>query len=214
MGEYATRKRDGERVKIGTCEDMYYMRFDQRHKVRAESSNVDPVKDAAEIRFRFPFPDEDDIEVGAFDGDYQRGVVVRGLDSGADVEHYTVQFKADGGYLLSLPCPESGKSLFPVMRSGQPAPAKDTPVIHLNGYHGYPQLTAQRYRPGIGLVPVMKCGGCGAMWRIEGREDIEALAVAIRAQADEEKRNQSGYASFLHTCADRVLAGILEPVTP
>lgn len=33
MGEYAKRMRDGERVKIGTCENMYYLRFEERHQV-------------------------------------------------------------------------------------------------------------------------------------------------------------------------------------
>ena len=34
MGEYATLKRTGERVKLGTCEQMYYCTIKQRHLVR------------------------------------------------------------------------------------------------------------------------------------------------------------------------------------
>ena len=67
MGEYATRKDIGERIKIGTCESMYYLRADQAREVYAEPGNVDPIADAAAIRFRFPFPDEDGIEPGNFD---------------------------------------------------------------------------------------------------------------------------------------------------
>lgn len=33
MGEYATLKRTGERVKLGTCEQMYYCTIKQRHQV-------------------------------------------------------------------------------------------------------------------------------------------------------------------------------------
>lgn len=65
MGEYATF--EGKKVKIGTCENLYYLRFDQRRKVQALPGNVDPVgRDAYDLRFRFPFPDEDDIEPADF----------------------------------------------------------------------------------------------------------------------------------------------------
>ena len=58
MGEYAKHK--GEEIKIGTCENMYYLRFDQRHKVKALPGNVDPNgADAYALRFRFPWPNED-----------------------------------------------------------------------------------------------------------------------------------------------------------
>lgn len=214
MGEYATC--NGERIKIGTCEDMYYLRFDQRRKVRHESGNVDPVKDAAELRFRFPFPDEDAIEPGAFE-DYRKGVRIDGMPASKDVDHYNVQFSAPNGYLCSLPCPESAeytaepngssRSLIGVNRT---APIR----VGLNGYGGACKLVAQKFRPGIGLVPIMQCGGCGSLWRIEDRADIEALAVALRSMADAALRNKSGMQSYYNTIADRVLAGVCETVVP
>jgi|ERR1700722_4953019 len=73
MGEYAGFR--GDQVKIGTCEQMYYLRADQAHLVRALPGNVDPLKDAEHLRFRFPFPDEDHIQPGAF-GDFDRTVVL------------------------------------------------------------------------------------------------------------------------------------------
>jgi hypothetical protein len=54
MGEYALYK--GQQIKIGTCETMYYLRADQAHLVTPLPGNVDPIKDADEIRFRFPSP--------------------------------------------------------------------------------------------------------------------------------------------------------------
>ena len=33
MGEYARRKSDNESIKIGTCESMYYLRYEDRDKV-------------------------------------------------------------------------------------------------------------------------------------------------------------------------------------
>jgi hypothetical protein len=58
MGEYA--RYNGSDIKIGTCEDMYYLRADQAHLVTAPVDGMlDPIKYAAQIRFRFPFPEED-----------------------------------------------------------------------------------------------------------------------------------------------------------
>lgn len=36
MGEYATYK--GQEIKIGTCEDCYYLRADQRHLAQVAKS--------------------------------------------------------------------------------------------------------------------------------------------------------------------------------
>ncbi len=41
MGEFARRLSDGAEVKIGTCEEMLYLRFDDRHKVCALPNSVD-----------------------------------------------------------------------------------------------------------------------------------------------------------------------------
>jgi hypothetical protein len=68
MGEYGTYL--GNNIKIGTCEDMYYLRADQRHLVKAAA-----LHDLTDIRFRFPFPDEDHRQPGDFD-DYDRGLTV------------------------------------------------------------------------------------------------------------------------------------------
>lgn len=192
MGEYATFR--GEQIKIGTCEDMYYLRFDQRELVTPESGNVNPVTDAPELRFRFPWPDEDANEPGDFE-DYNRGLTIYGVNVASDVEHYSVQFAADAGYLVSLPCPESGES---ITVNGKPL------TIHRNGFKGAVQLVRQKIRPGIGLCPILRCA-CGAMWRVEGRSEIEELAVLVRSEGD----RRTGQQLFYHTIADRLLAGLL-----
>lgn len=70
MGEYARYGRDD--IKIGTCENMYYLRADQAHKVTPIlPGNVDPVRQAEHLRFRFPFPSEDEVPPGEF-GDFDR----------------------------------------------------------------------------------------------------------------------------------------------
>lgn len=169
MGEYA--RYEGQNVKIGTCEDMYYLRWDQAHKVQPLASSVDPAgQHAGQLRFRFPFPDEDGIEPGDF-RNFDRGVRVDGVRAPAELDgdHYTVQFKADNGYLVSLPCPE--------------APADHGFTIHRNGYGGAVHLVQQRWHEGR-LVGVVGCGGCGMRWRLATLEDAEPVATALRAEAD------------------------------
>ena len=66
MGEYAKLKTTGEDVKIGTCENMYYLRFEDRYKVIYDLSFDN-------YRFRLPFPDEDNIGIGNYNN-YDRGI--------------------------------------------------------------------------------------------------------------------------------------------
>ena len=66
MGEYAKRKSDGQRVKIGTCESMYYIRWDRKDDVEYNFGKY-------EYYWRIPFPDEDHVNTGEYE-DYSRGV--------------------------------------------------------------------------------------------------------------------------------------------
>ena len=58
MGEYARHPIHGP-IKIGTCEDMYYLRHSQCHEIVPEAGSLNPAQHDGELRFRFPFPDED-----------------------------------------------------------------------------------------------------------------------------------------------------------
>ena len=75
MGEYL--KINGEEVKIGTCESMYYARYSQLKKLadaghKEAATYVDP---SIRILYRFPFPDEDGTNIGTYDNfAYDRGV--------------------------------------------------------------------------------------------------------------------------------------------
>lgn len=75
MGEYAIRKSDNQEVKIGTLESMYYLRFEDRDKVRFKPGNVNMAnpEQVSGSRFRLPFPDEDDILPGDYK-DHNRGL--------------------------------------------------------------------------------------------------------------------------------------------
>jgi hypothetical protein len=69
MGEYAIRKSDNQEIKIGTCENMYYLRYSDRDMVTALEGNVDPMDEdtVKQLRFRLPFPDEDNIKPGEYE---------------------------------------------------------------------------------------------------------------------------------------------------
>lgn len=200
MGEYAKRLSDEANIKIGTCEDMYYLRFDQRDQVAHQSGNVDPnSEDVYALRFRFPWPSEDGTAPGEF-ADYHKSYGLSRFEGcGAEhAEHGSVQFSAPAGYLLSLPCPEG--------------PAATLPV-HRNGFSGAVHLVQQKLLRDGRLVPIMRCGGCGAKWRLENPAEIEALVVAIRAEADRKERdgrhNGTGKNDrrWYDQVADRVLSG-------
>ncbi len=201
MGEYA--KYRGDRVKIGTCEDMLYLRADQRHLVVAEHGNVDPVRDAERgIRFRFPFPEEDGIEPGAFENPFKRQRVDMVAPDG--VEHHSVQFVADRkGYVVSLPCPEG--------------PDAD-PRVHRNGFAGATFLVQQRMVEGQ-LVAVFECA-CGTKWRAPTLADAAPAVEGLLAEADrlDHLRKIGPYAADgpdagaerLRTIALRIGAGYLQ----
>lgn len=67
MGEYAIRRSDGEEVKIGTREGMYYLRYEQRGAVAPLGDNVNPAAEVEELWFRLPRKEEEGIAPGDFD---------------------------------------------------------------------------------------------------------------------------------------------------
>jgi hypothetical protein len=183
MGEYATYK--GQQIKIGTCEDMYYLRPDQARMVQVNRSHgdTDVIGCADAIRFRFPFPDEDSKEPGSFE-DYGRAVTVHGVMPPDGVEHYNVQFRADAGYLLSIPCPEGAEGA---------KPGLETEVnglrIHRNGFRGSVRIVQQRVWNGR-MALVTTCGGCGSKWRYETLEDARPVIDACLAEGTAADRRE------------------------
>lgn len=197
MGEYAIYQ--GVEIKIGTCEDMYYLRADQRDKVTPLPGSLCPASNdvLGLIRFRFPWPDEDDIEPGSdkfYDKGYARSYGVHGMLPPSDVDHHSIQFSAPVGLLVSLPCPNS--------EEGKSQPYK----VHRNGYQGDVAICGTAWRGGEWRV-ILKCGACGAMYNAP-REHAEEVAAKVRASADFALRDKDeGRAKWLHAVADRMLAG-------
>lgn len=212
MGEYAKLVGTGEEVKIGTCEDMLYLRADQRHLVWPQYGNVNPqsAEDQKSIRFRFPWPDEDGIAPGGFDNPFRKLAVHQPPPE--HVTHNLIQFRAAQGYNISLPCPEGNPGAVRYDWGDEPIVA----AVHRNGFAGATFLTQQAFRGG-NLVPVFECV-CGARWAAwdlaDIAEAIEDLAKRAR-EADRLRRLDPEYkrigedprATWLRQIAMRIGAG-------
>ena len=198
MGEYA--QYNGNEIKIGTWGNMYYLRFDQVGKVYPLPNNLDPrAKDILEvIRFRFPFPEEDNIEPGAFEN-YQKSLGISGVEPPEEINHYSIQFSNHRGLLVSLPCPESKEG-------------KETGYsIGYNGYAGKVRITQQAVRGGK-LVLVCECGSCGSAYNLPEIEDVWPILDALSkyvgyAIRDKDKSREAYYNKII----DRIKDGYINP---
>jgi hypothetical protein len=166
MGEYATRKSDGQYVKIGTCESMYYLRWEDRNKVRVDGGYS---LDEPGLSFRLPFPDEAHMLPGDIgDNAYNRGHRLsywRDPEDATKIEPFTmkgaeehpgtIQLHHASGLLLNVPCyhgtrlPDAGK--IRAFWNG-----KDLHVW---------ELVRVKNQPGEGLLPLVQCRHCGQVFR-------------------------------------------------
>lgn len=182
MGEYARRISDGQEIKIGTCEDMYYLRYEDRF-------SVEPI-DGSEFghRWRLPLPAEDHLKPGDYVDPYFRGDTTVPLtsycavgDNGEDewcsfepkaeiVEHPGhLQLKHPSGLLINTKCYHGLKL---------PEAGGDVSSIHWNGksVHWF-ELCCLRSTP-EGLFPVVRCRHCDHMYR----ESWAAVLPFVKAQ--------------------------------
>ena len=155
MGEYARRNSDKAEVKIGTCENMYYLRYEDRSKVSRIPGCVDPAKDS-NLRFRLPFPDEDHFLPGTYESGF-RGAPLCGFtsDHTADDVGILQIHHNESGLLLNIPC-HHGERL-PEIGHGMKA--------FWNGKgHSYELVAVKNTENG--LRPVIQCRHCEKMWLI------------------------------------------------
>ena len=101
MGEYCTRLADKQSVKMGTCADMYYLRFEDMADVEPEEGST------FGTRFRLPWPDEDHH----LPGDYCDGQAQGGYKECALVGE-----RIDGKLQFFQPAPEEMRETGPFYR--------------------------------------------------------------------------------------------------
>ncbi len=160
MGEYAIRKYDDIEIKMGTCENMYYIRYEDRNKVYAIEGNINPA-DTLNLRWRLPFPDEDNIIPGEYK-EYNRAV--RLCDkTGGDFKFNDsikfpgiIQLKHPSGLLVNVNC-YHGEKL--------PKDTNDT-KYHWNGKSWSWELVFIKNTE-HGIKPIIHCRHCNKSWQCE-----------------------------------------------
>ena len=154
MGEYARRNSDKAEIKIGTCENMYYLRYEDRNKVSKLPGSLNPAT-TFDLRFRLPLPDEDRVKIGEYDScfvgvplpDYKNDFSAQ--DPGTMQVHHQ-----PSGLLINLPCYHGEKlpEVGPYSRA------------FWNGKeHSYELIAVKNTREG--LFPIIQCRHCQKMWR-------------------------------------------------
>lgn len=196
MGEYARRKRDGAQIKIGTCESMYYARYEQLGDFSYSYSTDN-------LLWRIPTPDEDGIEVGDFNYELipNNGIIPNMLAidttkiSKEDCEDMqkvgTMQLtNEDMGLLVNVRCPHG----LPLKDKDDNwgVQRKDDDFLVSYGHNGlknplylaFLKNTSNELRVGI------RCRCCGSMWALSFK-DVEPMVKSLWMKL-----------RLLHQCSD------------
>ena len=160
---------DGRTIKIGTCESLYYVRYDQLTKwvetgrATRAPGNLDPAEYLLPkygFRFRFPFQDEDGEDLTITEH-YNRGYTISApADFMQGIEHLDICHSVGpigekwGGYVSNIwhPCPLS------LTKTDTRRP--DHAVIQI----------VQQKPVGDQLWTVARCAYCGSAFRINADE--------------------------------------------
>lgn len=178
MGEYAVRKSDGQQVKIGTCESMYYLRYEDRNRVSKLENSLDASTETG-LFWRLPYPDEDEIQIGQYEK-YNRGERLYKKDE--DTRYYvdfsdpttaeqpgTMQLTHPSGLLVNVPC-----------YHGEKLPEGGEIKAFWNGRSWFYELAFIKNVEENKIMPVVHCRHCGKMWRYEWAEILPYLHGEMR----------------------------------
>ena len=168
MGEYAIRKSDKVEIKLGTCESMYYIRYEDRKKVIYLPGNVNPATEL-NLFWRLPFTDEDKVAIGEYESGDKGIRLAKKEESGyytnfedpetlRDIGHFQMVHE-ESGLLLNVPC-----------HHGLELPNLGDVKAHWNGKgHSFELISIKNTTNGPRYV--VHCRHCHRMWSYE-LEDI------------------------------------------
>jgi len=157
MGEYAVY--NGERIKIGTCESMYYIRYEDRNKVKPEPHSLNP-NNQLDLFWRLPWMDEDQLGPGGYEYPCPGLRLIGFEDPGTLDNPGNFQLKHENGLLLNVACyhgqqlPEGSKDIKP----------------HWNGKDPYVFELIYVKNTKEGVLPIVHCKYCSQMWRYTWEE--------------------------------------------
>lgn len=161
MGEYGKRKADNARIKIGTCESMYYLRLVDKDKVTPGTGS------SFGHYWRLPFPDEDQILPGDYQ-DYARGLRLYKMGEHGAVDYENEKFSLEYPGIIQLKHEEAGLLVNLPCSHGHSLPAGIN--AHWNG-KGYSLELCHLRTTDEGVFPIIRCRHCSNMWR-ESWENI------------------------------------------
>lgn len=189
MGQYY----NGE--KIGTCENMYYMRMSQAEKLASVGACDDDhikfsdyLKDG-ETRFRFPWPDEDGREAaGLFYSnvtDFERGITIP-VPQHITINHGTIcvsNCHKGGGYNFNMiiPCPHSEDFARLGLRTSTGGVGRQHITIRYKAMRKPIDHATQKEIEGVPLeaTTLYECARCGQLQR-SSREELEEIKEYAR----------------------------------
>ena len=195
MGEYV--KLNNKIIKLGTCEDLYYARFDQIKDNLTMMTKVDGNDEPAGYldpkngyRYRFPFPDEDGRKLGEYEK-HERGLLVGvSYEVFAGVEHNKICRSTDcqSGYNVNhyLTCPADPAFVQTCSPRTSRAPVEIVQQKQVDGE----------------LWTVCRCGWCRTLFRLP-KEQARKLCDCILEQYKDEywqevvQRIMAGYEAVL-----------------
>lgn len=163
MGEYAIRKSDKQRIKMGTCESMYYLRLEDKNKVTPDHSSC------YGHYWRLPFPDEDNIKPGDYN-DHNRGLRLYKTVKDASGKEYTVDYENPAEFdeypgFIQLHHKESGMLLNVPCYHGRKLPEVVNGNAFWNGKGYSMELRFLRSTESGEVFPIVACQHCNHMWR-------------------------------------------------
>ena len=159
MGEYAFRKSDKAEVKIGTCNSMYYLRWDNRKDIVYPYSLLD-------VSFRLPFPDEDNVRIGEYDV-YDRSIPLVNYMPFTQLEHGNIWLHHISGMRVEVPCYHGCKAS--LAQNMKPTLVS---VTHNNVSPSFHLMRVKHSCTYNKLCPVIKCAWCDYVYYSSTWQDI------------------------------------------
>ena len=196
MGEYLNF--DGEDVKIGTCENLYYLRYDflKDNLDRFKAGDQEPKSYLSDgSRFRFPFPEEDTQQPFHYEK-FDKGLTVPVDRKDFEIEHSTVtaHIQANGGgYGINyfIPCPGLNREL---------------EIEHSNISERFPLDIVQLKPVGEEVWLVVRCGYCGVRVRFDYKESKKLTDHIEKLHENDTEENQD----YWNKVCSRILEGYKE----
>ncbi len=192
MGEYA--KLGNQEIKIGTCENMYYLRYEDRLRVTKCAHSLDPARETG-LRFRLPFPDEDSIQPGNYEP-FERGIRLfkrvkderTGNTRVVDYEFPdsvedpgSIQLTHKSGLLINVKCYHNERL----------PKANEDINVHWNGKTYAFELCCIKSLPDNKTKPVIWCQHCRQMWACDWKDILEYINDEVLRERLEVYANES-----------------------